>query len=299
MVTLAATMEDFPITTSLAGAAREISKHSFAIYKAPVGTANAIQDAWNEAVPVLNAEDPPSTNCQRIVQGHLHGYNVPSRSKRLFRAFCGSPEQPWPNPRFQQTSLQVADHLHQALAECYHHLERIESIQTPSNPSSEAYPQHSGMESSSLPLSTLESENQSPARKRARLSRTHSKNLKMPLTAQDTSACPLDYFLYHNQDPSAVNCSKHVDRGLLIAVCLTDVPGLELLVSPEKQWVTPEVWIHNAHLYQETESACSSGWICILAGGQLSQRMNIAPCVHRVRQPLKRARLSISYELRV
>ena len=48
-----------------------------------------------------------------------------------------------------------------------------------------------------------------------------------------------DYFLYHNRSPGvAANCTAHVDRGVLVAISLTDVPGLE--VRSGGRWVCPE-----------------------------------------------------------
>ena len=116
----------------------------------------------------------------------------------------------------------------------------------------------------------------------------------------DYPNCPLDYFFYHNnnQDPESENCSEHIDRGALICVCLSAVPGLEVRQKNSDTWFCPESLIHNASLYQEKEPV--SGLICIMAGDQLTEFVGqkIA-CVHRVRKNLKRARLSISYELRL
>ena len=129
------------------------------------------------------------------------------------------------------------------------------------------------------------------------------------------SFCPMDFFFYHNRIPNAVNCSEHVDRGALVVVCLTDVPGLEVrsLASQTPSFHCPEVLIHNENPYRErTDDLSCPGVVCIMAGDQLSRLLasSNAPdattttttpraCVHRVRNPLKRARLSISYELRL
>ena len=172
--------------------------------------------------------------------------------------------------------------------------------------------------------------------------------ISIPRTALDPIAhCPLDYFLYHgptcrtrdnnstikNNKTDSVeedapsrpllppqvprNCSEHVDRGILIVVCLTNVPGLEVYSRCTNHYYCPEIVSHNMNLYQESEP-CPGGLVCIMAGDQLrsavsdfspslsglsskSNRMNeesLLACVHRVRDNLKQSRLSISYELR-
>ena len=172
--------------------------------------------------------------------------------------------------------------------------------------------------------------------------------ISIPRTAMDPTAhCPLDYFLYHgptcrtkdnnftiktNKEDSAeedvsprpllpphvpINCSEHVDRGILIVVCLTNVPGLEVYSRCTNQYYCPEIVSHNMNLYQESEP-CPGGLVCIMAGDQLrsavsnlsaslsdssakSNKTNeegLRACVHRVRDNLKQSRLSISYELR-
>jgi len=152
--------------------------------------------------------------------------------------------------------------------------------------------------------------------------------------------CPLDFFLYHNLKNNAINCSEHIDRGLLICISLTNVEGLELLLrssllSPSSssyqsyqesltsEWVVvcPEQISVLESLYKENACGCSD-LICILSGDQLSKIVaeqdnhgdsdvidgdtkiksrypGLAPCVHRVKNHLCRARLSISYELRI
>mmetsp|Transcript_2516 Transcript_2516/g.5478 ORF Transcript_2516/g.5478 Transcript_2516/m.5478 type:complete len:418 (+) Transcript_2516:79-1332(+) len=155
--------------------------------------------------------------------------------------------------------------------------------------------------------------------------------------------CPLDYFLYHNRralknddvggkNSSSVlipNCTEHIDRGRLIVVCLTNVPGLEVLDlerlrnlchhddDRDSCFVCPETIVHNYNLYHDVEEM-KTNLVCIMAGDQLhrdlvsllglkeeeeievtaASAVQVPPCVHRVRNNLKRARLSISYELR-
>ena len=184
-----------------------------------------------------------------------------------------------------------------------------------------------------------------PPRKRCRTSSSSSsssssKNDKnndetnSPWSCRGNShGCPLDYFFYHNLNLNYINCSEHIDRGVLVVVCLTDVPGLEVLSSSSvstKRFLCPELLVHNGNLYKErTDNDACSDLVCIMTGNQLSQLLmstrettligsNTATttnkkaskiiseadfyppaCVHRVRNHLKRARLSISYELRL
>jgi hypothetical protein len=104
-----------------------------------------------------------------------------------------------------------------------------------------------------------------------------------------------------------------------------NVPGLEVCrgVKDNLRFVCPEILVYNANLFQEAEDSCSS-LVCIMAGDQLAPLLGTAgrteevvnqveaegmdglgmsefpkACLHRVRTPLKRARLSISYELRL
>jgi hypothetical protein len=158
-----------------------------------------------------------------------------------------------------------------------------------------------------------------------RTTNSHRKTIDIDLGLPRVSRkSPLDYFFYHNRYPSLVNCSEHVDRGVLIVVCLTNVPGLEVLRSCQgscaefciHHFVCPEVLVHNSNLYQEAQDSCSN-LVCIMAGDQLAPLLKTRmgtrdertmnddfanlpmACVHRVRSHLKRTRLSISYELRL
>jgi isopenicillin N synthase-like dioxygenase len=283
MVNSVPVVHDLNISTNLTDAARDILENSFCTYKVPLGTAESIKAAWNEARQFF-AE--PSTDCQRIVNGHLHGYNEPSNAKKLFRAFCFSKDQPWPSENFQTASTHVAKDLHNLLVKCYQEIQ-----------------QQSSFKAAAAAAAASKRTMEPPLRKRPRLSSVD--------TAWDetTNKCPLDFFFYHAKDPLAVNCSEHIDRGVLIAVCLTNVPGLEVQIAAhhhrrrddnkQSLFVCPEVVTHNASLYEEAEPC--SGLVCIMAGDQLSQMVSGSngACVHRVRENLKRARLSISYELRI
>lgn len=270
----------YPVTTTLKEAAIEIVKSSFAIYKVPDTIAEVMNQAWGEAANVLN--DPQlleSKKWTRIIGGHLYGYNEPSLAKRLFRAFPTSNLQPWPNERFRDLSCDLAHHLHGILVDCYSHL-RSEAIAEEKNQEQKR--------------TSNEGEN---------ILASKAKRRRLQYVA--TENCPLDYFLYHNLHPTVQNCIEHIDRGLLIAVCLTDVPGLEIQLERgkdcESRWICPEIAIHNSNLYKEKPNSSVSNVICIMAGGQLSQILQgkVQPCTHRVRNKLKRARLSMSYELRL
>jgi hypothetical protein len=253
----------FPITTSLEEAAEEILTHSFAIYKVPSEVRSDIRDAWGTAASLLDG--PPLKDCQRIINGHLHGFNTPSNAKKIFRAFS-SQDQPWPTRRFESSSEKIAEALHAILVACCTHI--------------------------------MASNKGESSRKRQKIS--SSRNITVPSSWKSTTTCPLDYFFYHNQHRNAINCSEHVDRGLLICVCLTNVPGLEVQSRCTGEFFCPEERIHQATLYKEMDHPTSDGWICIMAGDQLSERIGKEiSCVHRVRNQLKRARLSISYELRI
>jgi hypothetical protein len=254
---------EFPVAETLSQAADSILTHSFAIYKVNDATAEAIGAAWLQARRFFAS----SHKCRyhKVVDGNLYGYHVPSEAKLLYRAFCGSSLQPWPNSEFQLASEQVADRLHRILVDCCMEIRRKSIDRTEGE---EAYP------------------------KRLKVSQP----LDIPETAKETALCPLDYFLYHGDKPYAISCSEHVDRGMLICVCLTNVPGLE--VRDHSAFVCPEVVTHNADLHHDRQA--SSGLICIMAGHQLQQTLpGVKACVHRVRNDLKQSRLSISYELRV
>jgi len=306
-------MSDYRITKTIEEAAAEVRKTSFAIYQVPCKTGRSIRDAWREGVKVLNRSPPQNGSNHnhsvadtdqwtRIVKGSLYGYNEPSPAKRLFRAFPASSDQPWPSETFRQVSIEVAEQLQGILLDCHEYLQESvnrTSAQTPQT-SNSAIKQEQRPTSPGVVIS----------RKRRRFEASSSSLSTTSLPVRlDAKNCPLDYFLYHNQHPDTPNCTAHVDRGLLIAVCLTDVPGLEILSphylesenSTKSKWICPELAIHNSKLYSEAGDCSASNLICIMAGGQLAQSLgeDIPACVHRVRDKLKRSRLSISYELRI
>ena len=96
------------VTLTMKDAAKQILKHSFAIYSTKsstttttTATATNINVAWKAAKEMFSAidrKDGASNAPKRIIhQGHLHGFNEPSRAKYLYRAFCNSSIQPWPS----------------------------------------------------------------------------------------------------------------------------------------------------------------------------------------------------------
>ncbi|VEU35534.1 unnamed protein product [Pseudo-nitzschia multistriata] len=277
---------------------------------------------------------------RRIVNGNLYGYNIPMQTKELFRTWhhprsgfgsepngdkgeegaeekLFSQQQPWPSSEFCVRSFRVAKDLDQLLSEC------LSQIKIALGHRLQVHACNSGSAKllSSKRRQPVSLEDSVPKRRRTSLA-----GIGKPIdieSGRDThvdflrsAGCPLDYFFYHNRVPHATNCSEHIDRGALVAVCLTDVPGLEVCASApatssERLFLCPEVLVHNESLYRErSENSSCSDLVCIMAGDQLSRVLlprennhgypqRITPCVHRVRNPLKRARVSISYELRL
>ncbi|KAG7356606.1 hypothetical protein IV203_001292 [Nitzschia inconspicua] len=319
-------MSDLPVTNCMQDAAREIMINSFAVLKVNDHLTEKIRAAHNSALGFFDMVDQESTTTTKhdinaksskkicckyhaIVDGNLHGYNEPSPSKRLFRAYCHSNFQPWPeyDDSLRLNSMRLVEELHTLLVDCCRSLIQLHSLSC-----------------------TLPTPPSRPSKRQRRMDKEQQLVLEIPNNASDSDKSPLHYFFYHNRRPSVANCSEHVDRGVLIVVCLTTVPGLEVWKSYERhhrsgRFVCPEVLVHNARLYQEAEPACSN-LVCIMAGDQLApllartvegtdasrvgehvekslykNRVANLPraCLHKVRTPLKRSRLSISYELRL
>ena len=143
-------LEDFPVTASLAEAAQQVLDHSFAIYRVNDELTEKIRLAHHSAAQFFRqmeneegcgdgaaAEHTSRTEgnnqqsplpYQRIVDGNLYGYNVPSPAKKLFRAFCQSPHQPWPEDvMFRRHSIQLAKDLHQLVVDCTMKIEKAYS----------------------------------------------------------------------------------------------------------------------------------------------------------------------------
>ena len=241
-------------------------------------------------------------------------------------------QQPWSSNAFCEASFHVAKDLHRLLSECLSHIymvqkngfcagNRFEEDKTGGDSDVSVSKTAQGQKRPRKPVSTTpltqkrfrgsagvtpfhresDSGNGTSIGKDCDEKNSSERPLFCPI------ACPLDYFFYHNKFPSEINCSEHVDRGALVVVCLTDVPGLEVRSSSLSQtsaFRCPEALVHNTNLYLErNDDSCYPSLVCIMAGDQLCRLLPTtnAPnaCVHRVRNPLRRARLSISYELRL
>lgn len=330
------------VVVTIASVAEQILSRSFAVYRVNTETAIKIRDAHRLAIKFFQESKTTKTAAaaasneeilinryQRIVNGNLHGYNA-LPSKEIFRTWYKydsdnyeeEQQQQWPSEEFRTNTLILAKDLHRLLLKCVRHIVILKNQQNiTSNVSKEKIP---------IPL---------PPQKRFRISPSNTCDPQMIYTDDSNYSnnkndgkiqswsfrgynCPLDYFFYHNQNPYATNCSEHTDRGVLVLVCLTDVPGLEVESSPtstsKSSFVCPELLVHNANLYKEREDYACSDLVCIMTGDKLSQLLKStitattasketcisgvdypSACVHRVRNHLKRARLSISYELRL
>ena len=335
------------VCTDLSSAAKQILRHSFAILNVNNETHRVLQDSWLAARAFLSPNIDMDTNkhgyghghghgheereatvirkYRRIHNGALLGYNRPSNAKLLFRSLFVNCKphifQPWPheddknnheddgnheNGVLSSTSILKAsstllvNDLHTLLVGC---LEEVKKTILDDN-------------------ENMKDEHQVHFHSTKKRKRETKSDLDF-----DSSHCPLDYFLYHNQGSDCVNCSEHIDRGALICISLTNVCGLEVRVRApsvgnenendkrehEHEWICPETISVNQELYQEREVGCSD-MVCILSGDQLRQCLDlnanhddqdtmikypgINACVHRVKRKLRASRLSISYELR-
>ena len=237
-------------------------------------------------------------------------------------------QQPWPSNEFCIQSFRVAKDLHRLLSECVQQIIAMTLDHRFDTNAGKYDDEKSPSKSIQDHLRRRRKPTfiDHPAPKRCRTSssddpidiekRQEKKKTEIDWPDFRSASCPLDYFFYHNRIPHATNCSEHVDRGALVVVCLTDAPGLEVCAtagaasSSSRPWFQcPEVLVHNENLYKKerTKDSCCSDLVCIMAGDQLSRLLTpqnnhdyqqISPCIHRVRNPLKRARVSISYELR-
>jgi len=246
-------------------AANSILNESYALIELKDdATTTAIHQAWQEALNFFTRAENESANrfpsLTVIENGHLLGFNNPSPYKMLFRSFSGRSRQPWPSSSFMEKSLTVAAHLHDVLT----NILRI------------------------IIADAERSGDSTTPRKR---------KLKDELFEIQMNECPLDYFYYHNRQPNANNCSEHIDRGVLICVCLTQVPGLELLPTCGANFLCPESQVEEKNSHKT--SGASTNFICVMAGDSLKfYNKRARPCLHRVKNDLIEPRLSISYELR-
>lgn len=273
----------FPVATSLKEAADLVIRYSFAIIRVDDdATRQSIQRAWNLANQFFCDMCIEERRVyHKVIQGHLHGFHEPSPAKMIFRCFVESSDQPWPSQEFNDASKKMALLLQELLLDCWREIKVICDETTPlfntkrlcvETPSTCKYFRHSSLK---------------------------------------TKQCPLDYFFYHGKDPSLTNCSEHVDRGVLICVCLSKVPGLEvrlrnansqsdLFFCPEE--LQPKACVDDASVKMQDSGPL--GLLIIMAGDQLDQTLmledrTIPACRHRVRDNLTRARLSVTYELRI
>lgn len=283
---------------------------------------------------------------RRVSHGNLLGFNRPSPAKVLFRAFCSDwgkdNNQPWPHSRFslKRRSVDLSTRLHDLLVKCVHKIRYEHEVV-------EIVKREEGVISKRR--KTVSSSTHQQYHLIHRKDTTHSA-LQIPTDMMNAGLCPLDYFFYHALDSmtsttsqnnngendaeygdgkpvvskvKVVNCSEHVDRGILICISLTNVLGLEVMLPPitavddvgscRRVFVCPEtVAVGRKGLGDVNDVGCTD-LVCILSGDQLNDavrthsvdgRLNssasgrLGPCVHRVRSNLEQARLSITYELR-
>ena len=316
---------DYTLCRSSDEVVKSLFTHSFAIIRVSDELKSLLQIAWLEAKDFF---EKTSLTCKLNSRANkkgvgLLGWNEPSYAKEIFRCYDNGPlEQPWPNSKFQSASSRLAQKLYILLYKCF--LDIKYHYQTLSASSS--------------------FNNREPNRKKRKLLKTHYINEKtsqtnsieygakfnlkmnddtyvMPNSFENKrnlpyySSCPLDYYYYHNRHKNirVVNCSEHIDRGLLICISLTDVIGLQVQSQSDQLWYIPEKISNSESLYNERLSGVDSGLLCIMVGDQLQHTLSSLlhshemidssvplpqPCRHSVKETLTRARLSMSFELR-
>lgn len=309
------------VCTTTEEAALSILRRSYAILRVESSTAKSIQSSWLAAKhffgsTVLDHDGKHVSGHEhgdahrRVVNGALYGHNVPSDAKRLFRSICSDQAkevQPWPDDldggHLRRSSINVASRLHALLIDC------LDAIVAATTVASVGADFDTGRRRKRQKTSSLSIAYAAPGK---------SCNLFIPRSMNEALYCPLDYFLYNNNGGRRhKNCSEHIDRGILICVALTHVPGLEVFCRESNQYVCPELIAKAEALLGERCSGCSD-LVCVMAGDQLKEALaamsgrqgedvhapmgstltNTSACVHRVRNRLERARLSLTYELR-
>jgi hypothetical protein len=366
------------ICTNLQQVSKAIIQHSFAIYQVDTQTHESLVHAWRSAHTFLSSAQDQIGNCKctqksqssfedessqslkehiakyrQIANGNLLGFNQPSESKLLFRAFCSKYAndcgQPWPNETLKYYSMNLAGRLHSLLVQCLGEIqsefERLTTctsrldIRSTSDKERPRDSQSAGIKQiekvghvKRQRIIGANQNSENPSSKKLKVSTTGTNLMRerpktntireSPIHEKMTDSklsCPLDYFFYHNQNdaPSNVNCSEHIDRGLLICINLTDVIGLEVLPSGSNEFVRPEELVEVQKIRDTTKATTqehefgnqSTDLVCILSGEQLRHALQypdlvdcsvsaLSPTVHRVASHLSAARLSISYELR-
>jgi hypothetical protein len=309
-------------------------------YNAGTGTDSSDDKSCSYSTTLRN-EKEMKRKYQNVHEGNLFGYNRPSSTKLLFRVFYSYPPhqiskmanddeceyykkeyQPWPDDtdegKLKCASNQLSMNLHGILLHCtkeiLRHLFHHEKITLQKN------------------TSLITHENITPKRRRISNQKDKEDNddndgkceYDFELPNLSTMLCPLDYFLYHNNNMNddVIHCSEHIDRGVLICVSLTNVQGLEVFSTASGKWYCPEDltsrFCENKDIKDDSgdgaQTAECSDLICIMSGDQLSKVMDnfgkgekqmndknsyVKPCLHRVKKKLSRERLSISYELRI
>lgn len=334
---------DMKVCTTTQEAALSILRRSYAILRVDSSTAKSIQSSWLAAKrffgsTVLDDDDKHIAGGhdgdarRRIVNGALYGYNAPSDAKRLFRSICSDQAkevQPWPDDldggHLRRSSIDVASGLHALLIDC---LDELNAVAATTRSATDEREESSFTDSDRTQRTVVSVGayfDTGHRRKRQKTSSLSSNgaagkscNLVIPRSMNEAQYCPLDYFLYNNKGGRRnENCSEHVDRGILICVALTHVPGLEVFCRESNRYVCPELIAKGEALLGERCSGCSD-LVCIMAGDQLKEALaamsgrqgedvrtcmgsmltNTSACVHRVRNRLERARLSLTYELR-
>ena len=336
------------VCTTTEEAALSILRRSYAILRVESSTAKSIQSSWLAAKQffgstVLDDDDKHVAGHEhgdarrRIANGALYGHNVLSDAKRLFRSICSDQAkelQPWPDDldggHLRRSSIDVASRLHALLIDCLDELNAVAvAATTRSAPDEMEEPSFNDSDRTQRAVvsvginSDCDTGHRRKRQKTSSLSMTDaapgkSGNLFIPRSMNEALYCPLDYFLYNNNGGRRnENCSEHVDRGILICVALTHVPGLEVFCRESNRYVCPEMIAKAEALLVERCSGCSD-LVCVMAGDQLKEALaamsgrqgedvhtsmgstltNTSACVHRVRNRLERARLSLTYELR-
>lgn len=325
------------VCTTTQEAALSILRRSYAVLRVEPSTAKSIRSSWLAAKQffgstVLDDDDKHVAGGHReIVNGALYGYNVPSDAKRLFRSICSDQAkevQPWPDDldggQLRRSSIDVASRLHALLIDCLDELNAVAATTRSATDEMEESSFTDNDRTQRTAVSVGADFDTGRRRKRQKTSSSNgaapgkSCNLFIPRSMNEAQYCPLDYFLYNNKGGRRnENCSEHVDRGILICVALTHVPGLEVFCRESNRYVCPELIAKGEALLGERCSGCSD-LVCVMAGDQLKEALaaisgrqgkavhscvgsmltNTNACVHRVKEQLEIARLSLTYELR-
>ena len=195
-----------------------------------------------------------------IEDGALLGYNRPSEHKVLFRALFVNdkpdPMQPWPDTPYadadasalgarggstlKASTIHLRNHLHHVLVQCLEEIQeevqksKIGLALRPCNYLRGKSRRQSSDDDDHSSIPRVQKKRRL-VQKSLSLTSTYSP-LKQSLNPAPAASpfisahckCPLDYFFYHAPNKNVINCSRHVDRGILICISLTNVIGLEV-----------------------------------------------------------------------